>query len=110
MEESFSNHHVAISRIEDCEDNMNICKEDIDQSKIRLLSVDRDIRMLEASMGSVHEQLEDLGDRMSGCFAKTRRVCTLTETHNQALVLKWTAGRRPNGSFTCQISYVVMLM
>ena len=110
MEESFSNHHVAISRIEDCEDNMNICKEDIDQSKIRLSSVNRDICMLEASMGSVHEQLEDLGDRMSGCFTKTRRVCTLTETHNRVLVLKRTAGQRPDRSFTCQIPYMVTLM
>ena len=82
MEESFSNHNVAISRIEDCEDDMMICREDIDQSKIRLLSVDRDIRMLEASMGSVHKQLEDLGDQMDGCFAKTRRVCSLNETHS----------------------------
>ena len=59
MEESFSNHHVVISRIEDCKDNMKICKEDIDQNKIHLLSIDRDIRMLEALMGGVHEQLED---------------------------------------------------
>ena len=70
MEELFSNHSVAISRIEDCEDNMQICKGDINQNKIRLSSVDRDICMLEALMGSVHEQLEDLGDRMDGCFAE----------------------------------------
>ena len=82
MEESFSNHSVAISRIEDCKDNMKICKEDIDQSKIRLLFINRDIHMLEASMGSVHEQLEDLGDRVGGCFAETRRVCSLNETHS----------------------------
>ena len=61
MEESFSNHSIAILRIEDCEDDMKICKEDINQNKIRLSSVDRDIHMLEASMGSVHEQLEDVG-------------------------------------------------
>ena len=64
------NHSVAISRIEDCEDDMNICKEDINQGKIHQCSTDRDIRMLEASMGGVHEQLEDLGDRVSGCHAE----------------------------------------
>ena len=82
MEESFSNHNVAMSRIEDCKDDMKICKEDINQNKICLSSVDRDICMLEASMGSVHKQLEDIGYRVDGCFAETRRVCSLNETHS----------------------------
>jgi hypothetical protein len=30
MEESILNHSIAISRIEDCEDNMQVCKGDID--------------------------------------------------------------------------------
>ena len=62
MKESIANHSVAISRTEDCEDDMKICQGDVDQNRIRLSSVDRDIRMLEASMGSAHEQLETLGD------------------------------------------------
>ena len=74
MEESFSNHSVAISRIEDSEDDMKICKEDIDQNKIHLSSINRDICMLEASMGSAHEQLEDLRDQVDGCFAETCRA------------------------------------
>ena len=70
MEESIANHSVAILRIEDCEDDMKICREDIDQGKIHQSSTDRDIRMLEASMGLVHEQLEDIGDQVSGCLAE----------------------------------------
>ena len=70
MEESFSNHNVAILRIEDCEDDMKICKEDIDQGKIRQSSTDRDICMLEASMGNTFEQLEDLGLRVDGCYTE----------------------------------------
>ena len=81
MEESIGNHSVVISRIEDLEDDMKICKEDIDQRKIHGVSVDWDIRM-EASMGAVHKQLENLGDRMDACFAETRRVCSLNETHS----------------------------
>ena len=88
MEELFSNHNVAISRIKDCEDDMKICKEDIDQNKIRLSSVNRDICMLEALMGRVHEQLEDLDDWMAGCHAETRRVSSLSETHSWALGLE----------------------
>jgi hypothetical protein len=30
MEESITNHSVAVPRIEDCEDDMNVCKEDLD--------------------------------------------------------------------------------
>ena len=88
MEESFSNHSVAISRIEDCEDNMKICKEDINQNKIHLSSIDRDICMLEASMGGAYEQLEDLRSWVDGCFAETRRVCSLNESHSRALGLE----------------------
>jgi chromosome segregation ATPase len=106
MEESINNHSVAISRIKDCEDDMQICKGDIDNSKIllaltgrdvemleasmgsiqaQLASTQRDVRMLEASMGSAHEQLENLGDRVDGCFAETRWVCSLSETNSQSL-------------------------
>ena len=88
MEESFTNHSVAILRIEDCEDDMKICKEDIDQHKICLSSVDWDIHMLEALMGRVHEQLEDLDDRMTGCHAKVHRVGSLSESHSRALGLE----------------------
>jgi hypothetical protein len=66
MEESILNHSVAISRIEDCEDDMQVCKGDINSIKIEQASMARDVWMLEASMGSVHEQLEDLGNRVNG--------------------------------------------
>ena len=85
MEESITNHSVAISRIKDCEDDMKICKEDIDQNKIHLSSVDRDIRMLEASMGRAHKQLEDFDDWMVGCHAEVRRAGSLSESHSQSL-------------------------
>jgi tRNA A-37 threonylcarbamoyl transferase component Bud32 len=107
MEESITNHGVAITRIEDCEDDMQICKGDIDQTKIllgssqwdiqmlegsmgsvqqELASAQRDVRMLEASMGSAHEQLENLGDRVDGCFAETRRVCVRTTQRTQVVL------------------------
>ena len=85
MEELIGNHSVAISRIEDLEDNMKICKEDIDQRKIHRASVDRDLRMLEASMGNAFEQLERVEDRVNGCFMETRRVCSLSETNSRSL-------------------------
>jgi hypothetical protein len=81
MEESILNHGVAISRIKDCEDDMQVCKGDIDNVRIEQASMARNIRMLEALMGSVHEQLEDLGDRVDGQHAANRRLGSLHETH-----------------------------
>jgi hypothetical protein len=106
MEESIANHGVAISRIEDCEDDMQVCKGDIDSIKLlsssmgrdvemleaaigsvqpQLVSAQRDVRMLEASMESAHEQLEGLGNQVDGCYAETRRVCSLSETNVRSL-------------------------
>jgi hypothetical protein len=62
MEELIANHSVAISRIEDCEDDMQVCKGDLDTVKIEQASICQDICMLEVSMGLAHEQLESLGD------------------------------------------------
>jgi hypothetical protein len=39
----------------------------------------RDIQMLEVSMGSVHEELENLGSRMDGCVAAGQRTASLVE-------------------------------
>ena len=44
--------------------------------------------MLEASVGGVHEQLEDLGDRISGCHAEVRHVSSLNDTRDRALSLE----------------------
>jgi hypothetical protein len=57
MEESFANHSVAISRVEDCEDDMQVCKGDIDNVKLLLTSRGRDVEMLEASIGVIQPQL-----------------------------------------------------
>jgi hypothetical protein len=68
-----------VSRLEDTEDDMQICKNDIDVLRIEQASTGSDIRMLEASMDSVHEQLEDLGGRMDGCVAAGRRTASIVE-------------------------------
>jgi hypothetical protein len=67
------------SRLEDTEDDMKVCQNDIDVLKLEQASMGCDIGMLEASMGSVHEQLENLGDRMDGCVAATRRTASIVE-------------------------------
>jgi hypothetical protein len=88
VEELILNHGVAISRIEDCEDDMQVCKGDINVLKIHSSLTDMDIRMLEVSMGLVHEQLEGLGDQIDGCYAETWRTCSLSETNNRSLGLE----------------------
>jgi hypothetical protein len=67
------------SQLEDAEDDMKVCQNDIDVIKLEQASMGHDIGMLEASMGSVHEQLEHLGDRMDGCVAAGRRTASIVE-------------------------------
>jgi hypothetical protein len=70
---------VFASRLEDTEDDMKVCQNDIDVLKLEQASMGRDIRMLEASMGGAHEQLENLGSRMDGCVAANRRTASIVE-------------------------------
>jgi hypothetical protein len=73
------------SRLEDTEDNMKICQNDVNVLKLEQVSMGRDINMLEASMGSAHEQLEDLGNRMDGCVAAGRRTAAIVEGNTRFL-------------------------
>jgi hypothetical protein len=79
MEESILNHSVAISRIEDCEDDMNVCKNDIDALKIEQASMGRDIWMLEGAMGGTQEDLENVTSRVDSFVSMTRRTSALVE-------------------------------
>jgi hypothetical protein len=79
MEESILNHGMAISRIEDCEDNMNICKNDIDTLKLEQASMGRDIRMLEGAMGGRQEDLENVTSWVDSFMSMTRRTSALVE-------------------------------
>jgi hypothetical protein len=87
MEESILNHSVAISRIKDCEDDMNICKNDVDSLKLEKGSMGRDIQMLEVLMGLVHEELENLGSWMDSCVAAGRRTASLVEGNARFLAM-----------------------
>jgi hypothetical protein len=85
MEELILNHNVAISRIEDCEDAMNVCNNDIDTLKLEQALMGRDIQMLEVSMGSAHEELENLGSRVDSCVAVNRRTASIVEDNARFL-------------------------
>jgi chromosome segregation ATPase len=54
------------------EDNMQVCKNDIDVTRIQLSSVERDIRLLEGSMENAHQGVENLGDRVDGFMSLLR--------------------------------------
>jgi hypothetical protein len=85
MEESILNHSVAISRIEDCEDNMNVCKNDVDTLKLEQVLMGHDIRMLEGAMGGTQEDLENLGSRVNSFVSMTRRTSALVEGNTRFL-------------------------
>jgi hypothetical protein len=46
---------TVIHRLEDVEDDMQVCKNDIDVTRIQLSSAERDIRLLEGSMENAHQ-------------------------------------------------------
>jgi hypothetical protein len=79
MEESILNHGVAISRIEDCKDDMNVCKNDIDTLKLERVLMGRDIRMLEGVMGGTQEDLENVSSQVDSFVLMTRRTSALVE-------------------------------
>jgi chromosome segregation ATPase len=79
MEESILNHSVAISRIKDCEDDMNVCKNDMDTLKLEQASMGHDIRMLEGAMGGTQEDLENVSSRVDSFVSMTWRTSALVE-------------------------------
>jgi paraquat-inducible protein B len=79
MEESILNHGVAISRIGDCEDDMNVCKNDVDTLKLEQASMGRDIRMLEGAMGGTQEDLENVSSQVDSFVSMTQRTSALVE-------------------------------
>ena len=83
MEESILNHGVVILRIEDCEDDMNVCKGDIDTVKIEQASMGWDIRMLEGAMGGTQEDLERLGGQVYEWVVTSHQISSLCETNSQ---------------------------
>jgi hypothetical protein len=81
MEESILNHSVVISRIEDCEDDMNICKNNMDTIKLEQVLMGRDIRMLEGAMGETQEDLENLASRVDAFVSSSQRSASLCEAN-----------------------------
>ena len=85
MEESILNHSVAISRIEDFKDNMNVCKNDIDVLKIKQASMGQNIHMLEGAMGGTQEDLVKLSGRVDAFVASSCRVSSLCKTNTRSM-------------------------
>jgi hypothetical protein len=75
----------VVHRLEDVEDDMQICKNDIDVARLRLLSVEGDIHVLEGSMENAHQGIEDLGDRVDGFVSSLRTYNNQSTTSHQAL-------------------------
>jgi hypothetical protein len=74
-----------VSQLEDVEDDMQICKNDVDTLRLEQALMGHDVQMLEVSMGSVHEQLKSLGDRMDGCVAAGQRTASIVEGNARLL-------------------------
>jgi hypothetical protein len=86
---------TIVHRLEDVEDDMQVCKTDIDVTRIQLLLVEREIRLLDGSMENAHKGLEDLGDPVDGFVSSIRTYSNHEITNNRALGLE---SRESSGS------------
>ena len=57
---------TVVTRLEDVEDDVQVCKNNDNVTKIQLSSAERDIQLLESSLENAHGQLEGLEDQVDG--------------------------------------------
>jgi chromosome segregation ATPase len=84
----------VVHRLEDVEDDMQVCKNDIDVTRIQLSSAERDICLLEGSMKNTHQEIEDLGDRVDGFVSLLRTYHNQSTTSHQALLQEMQQHKR----------------
>jgi chromosome segregation ATPase len=82
VSESINN---VVHRLEDVEDDMQVCKTDIDVTRIQLSSAERDIRLLEGSMENAHQGIENLGDRVDGFVSSLRTYNNQSTSSHRSL-------------------------
>jgi chromosome segregation ATPase len=66
--------NTTIIRLEDVEDNMQVCKNDIDVMKIQLLALEKDVKDMEISIDNSHLHLEKLEDQVDGFVESIQRT------------------------------------
>jgi hypothetical protein len=74
-----------VHRLEDLEDDMQVCQNDVDTLKIRMTSVESDVRLLDASSANAHKGIEDLGDRVDGFVSSLRTYNNWSTSSHRAL-------------------------
>jgi chromosome segregation ATPase len=63
---------AVVECLEDVEDDMQICNNDLDVLKIRLAAAEGESHLLNESMDNAHRGIEDLGDRVDGFMSSLR--------------------------------------
>jgi hypothetical protein len=63
---------AAVECLEDVEDDMQICKGDIDVFRIRMAAAEGETHLLNESMDNAHRGIEDLGDQVDGFVSSLR--------------------------------------
>jgi chromosome segregation ATPase len=80
--ESIDRH---VHRLEDLEDEMQVCQNDVDALKIRMTSTESDVHLLEASSSNAHKGIKDLGDRVDGFVSSLRSYNNRSTSSHRAL-------------------------
>jgi hypothetical protein len=84
----------SVHRLEDLEDDMQVCQNDVDVMRIRLASVESDVLLLEGSSDNAHKGLEDLGDRVDGFVSSLRTYSNQSSSSHRALLQEIQQNKR----------------
>jgi chromosome segregation ATPase len=76
---------TIVERLEDEEDDMQVCKNDLDVMKIRLAAAEGEVHLLDESMDNAHRGIGDLGDRVDSFVSSLRTYNNQYTTSHRAL-------------------------
>jgi chromosome segregation ATPase len=76
---------TVVVRLEDVEDDMQVCKTDVDVAKIQLLSLEKDVKDMEMSVDNAHLQLEKVEDQVDGFIESVQRQSSVCQASVRSL-------------------------
>jgi predicted nucleic acid-binding Zn-ribbon protein len=76
---------AIVERLEDVEDDMQVCNNDLDMLKIRLAAAEGEAHLLNESIDNAHQQLEGLDDWVDGFVSSLRTYNSQSTASHRAL-------------------------
>jgi hypothetical protein len=81
-------HQAFDNQLEDVEDEMVVCKMDVDVFQIQISLMEKEVKDVEMSVDNAHLQLEKVGDWVDGFVSSLHCYSNISLTNNQSLGLE----------------------